>query len=208
MEIIRMQTHMLSQKIIANVSEEFARVYKLPKGHQSVGFFSVDNDDAGYLAVDDATKKADIKVIHAETFYGGSLCSWSRYGGSVFVMFSGPKVADVKSGLAYVKDFIDNRTELCNFDGDKGTAFYAQCVPRSGKFFEEFCGIPEGTAYAYLVGGPGRPGLPGTGIRRPMLTPAARYWREPSRPAGRLQRLLWTGCAMPSNTRWKCKIAR
>ena len=107
MKIIRMQTKMLSQKIIANVSDEFARVYSLPEGHQSVGFFSVDNDDAGYLAVDDATKKADIKVIRAETFYGGSTCSWSRYGGSVFVMFSGPKVADVKSGLAYVKDFID-----------------------------------------------------------------------------------------------------
>lgn len=180
MEIIRMKTKMLSQKIIANVSDEFARIYQLPKGHQSVGFFSVDNDDAGYLAVDDATKKADIKVIHAETFYGGSLCSWSRYGGSVFVMFSGPKVADVKSGLSYVKDFIDNRTELCNFNGDRGTAFYAQCIPRAGKFFKEFCRIEEGTSYAYLVGGPIETNYALDKALKASETRIARYWYPPS----------------------------
>lgn len=180
MDIIRMETKMLSQKIIANVSDEFARIYKLPEGHQSVGFFSVDNDDAGYLAVDDATKKADIKVIHAETFYGGSLCSWSRYGGSVFIMFSGPKVADVRSGLAYVKDFIDNRTQLCNFNGDRGTAFYAQCIPRAGKFFKDFCGIEEGTAYAYLVGGPIETNYALDKALKASETRIARYWYPPS----------------------------
>ena len=41
MEIIRMKTNMLSQKIIANVSAEFAKAYHLPEGHQSVAFFSV-----------------------------------------------------------------------------------------------------------------------------------------------------------------------
>lgn len=154
MEIVKMKATMLSQKVIANVSPEFARVYKLPEGHTSVGFFSVDNDDVGYLAVDDATKKANIKVIRAETFYGGLKCSWSKYGGSVFIMFSAPKIADIKSGLAYVKDFIDNNCALASFDGDDGTAFYAQCIARTGKYFSEEFGIPEGTSYAYLVGGP------------------------------------------------------
>ena len=92
MKIVKMETHMLSQKVIANVTPEFARVYNIPEGHTSVGFFSADNDDIGYLAVDDASKKANIKLIHAETYYGGTTCSWSKYGGSVFVLFSGPKV--------------------------------------------------------------------------------------------------------------------
>lgn len=180
MEIVKMKTTMLSQKIIANVSAEFAKAYQLPEGHQSVAFFSVDNDDAGYLAVDDATKKADIQVIHAETFYGGATCSWSKYGGSVFVMFSGPKVADVKSGLAYVKDFIDHRTEFCNFNGDRGTAFYAQCVPKSGKFFHDFCGVEEGTAYAYLVGGPIETNYALDKALKAGETRIARYWCPPS----------------------------
>ena len=110
MKIVKMETHMLSQKVIANVTPEFARVYNIPEGHTSVGFFSADNDDIGYLAVDDASKKANIKLIHAETYYGGTTCSWSKYGGSVFVLFSGPKVEDVKSGLRYAKDYIENKS--------------------------------------------------------------------------------------------------
>ena len=78
MKIVKMETHMLSQKVIANVTPEFARVYNIPEGHTSVGFFSADNDDIGYLAVDDASKKANIKLIHAETYYGGTTCSWIR----------------------------------------------------------------------------------------------------------------------------------
>ena len=154
MKIVKMETHMLSQKVIANVTPEFARVYNIPEGHTSVGFFSADNDDIGYLAVDDASKKANIKLIHAETYYGGTTCSWSKYGGSVFVLFSGPKVEDVKSGLRYVRDFIENHSELCNFDGDEGTAFYAQTIPRPGKYFQEWCELKPGESYAYLVGGP------------------------------------------------------
>ena len=49
MKIVKMETHMLSQKVIANVTPEFARVYNIPEGHTSVGFFSADNDDIGYL---------------------------------------------------------------------------------------------------------------------------------------------------------------
>lgn len=180
MEKVRMKINMLSRKIIANVSPEFAKIYHLPEGHQSVGFFSVDNDDAGYLAVDDATKKADIKVIHAETFYGGQTCSWSKYGGSVFVMFSGPKVADVRSGMDYVKNFIDNRAELYNFDGDEGTAFYAQCVPRTGKYFGEMCGIEEGTSYAYLVGGPIETNYALDKALKAGETRIVKYWYPPS----------------------------
>ena len=180
MEIKKMKTNMLSQKIIAHVSAEFAKAYHLPEGHQSVAFFSVDNDDVGYLAVDDATKKANIKVIHAETFYGGTTCSWSKYGGSVFIMFSGPNVADVKSGLAYVKDFIDNRSQLCNFDGDEGTAFYAQCIPRVGKYFGELCGIEEETSYAYLVGGPIETNYALDKALKAGETRIVKYWYPPS----------------------------
>lgn len=171
---------MISQKLIANVTPEMARIYEIPEEHQSVAFFSTDNDDVAYLAADDASKKANIKVVHAETFYSGLRGSWSKYGGSVFVMISGPKVSDVKSGLAYIRDFIENRSELCNFDGDEGTAFYAQCIPKSGKFFKEFCDIEEGSAYAYLVGGPIETNYALDKALKAGNTKIARYWYPPS----------------------------
>lgn len=180
MEIKKMKTRMISQKLIANVTPEMARIYEIPEEHQSVAFFSTDNDDVAYLAADDASKKANIKVVHAETFYSGLRGSWSKYGGSVFVMISGPKVSDVKSGLAYIRDFIENRSELCNFDGDEGTAFYAQCIPKSGKFFKEFCDLEEGSAYAYLVGGPIETNYALDKALKAGNTKIARYWYPPS----------------------------
>lgn len=171
---------MISQKLIANVTPEMARIYEIPEEHQSVAFFSTDNDDVAYLAADDASKKANIKIVHAETFYSGLRGSWSKYGGSVFVMISGPKVSDVKSGLAYIRDFIENRSELCNFDGDEGTAFYAQCIPKSGKFFKEFCDLEEGSAYAYLVGGPIETNYALDKALKAGNTKIARYWYPPS----------------------------
>lgn len=176
----KMKVNLLSQKIIANVSPEFARQYQLPEGHQSVGFFSTDNDDVAYLAVDDATKKADIKVIHAATYYGGSGCTWSKYGGTVFVIFSGPKVADVKSGMASVRDFINNQAELYCFDGDASTAYYAQCIPRTGKYFQEWLGIEEGLAYAYLVGGPIETNYALDKALKSGDTTIAKYWTPPT----------------------------
>ena len=80
MKIRPIPTHMLSQKLLARISAEFRRVYQVPDEHGSVGMFTADNDDVAYLAVDDATKKARIQVLKADTFYGGEGCSWSRYG--------------------------------------------------------------------------------------------------------------------------------
>ena len=180
MKRVKSKVAMLSQKIIANVSPEFAKAYQLPEDHQSVGFFSTDNDDVGYLAVDDATKKANIKVIHAATFYGGKDCAWSKYGGSVFIIFSGPKVADVKSGMAYVRDFIENQAELYTFDGDDSLAYYAQCIPRTGKYFHEWLGIEEGMAYAYLVGCPIETNYALDKALKAGDTRIAKYWAPPT----------------------------
>ena len=95
-------------------------------------------------------------------------------------MFSGPMVADVKSGLSYVNDFVEKRSEMYNFDGDPGTAFYAQCIPRSGKFFKTFCGIEEGTSYAYLAGGPIESNYALDKALKAGETRLVKYWYPPS----------------------------
>lgn len=180
MEIKDMKVRMMSCRIIPLVNGDFAKAWKIPEDHHSVGFFATDNDDVGYLAVDDATKKANIQVIHAETYYGGYHCSWSSYGGSVFIMFSGPKVEDVRSGMRYVKDFLENHSRLRNFDGDEGTAFYAQTIPRIGKYFSELCHVPEGTSFAYLVGGPIETSYALDKALKASDTKIGYYWFPPS----------------------------
>ncbi|MBR0381705.1 MAG: BMC domain-containing protein [Eubacterium sp.] len=180
MQIVRMKPKMLCQKLIPNITKEFAKVYNIPEGHTSCAFFSTDNDDIGYVAVDDATKKARIKVVHAKTFYGGNSCSWSRYGGSVFIMFSGERVEDVRSGLFYVKDFVENHSALFNFDGDEGTSFYVQTIPRAGKYFQEWCSIEPGQSYTYMAGGPLESNYALDKALKASDTRVARFWYPPS----------------------------
>ena len=180
MKIVQVKPRVLSQKLIANVTPELAKAYKIPEDHHSIGFFATDNDDVAYLAADDATKKANIKVIHAQTYYGGQLCSWSKFGGSVFVMISGPKVQDVRSALGYINDFVENQSDLYNFDGDEGTSFYAGCIPRVGKYYREIFNIPEGMSYAYLVGGPIETNFALDKALKSSDTKIAHYWYPPS----------------------------
>lgn len=154
MKIVRKPVHVLAQKIIADISPEFAACYQLPEDHRNVAIFSCDNDDAAFVAADDATKKANVTVQHASATYAGMKGGWSKYGGCVFVLMSGPKIEDVRSGLRYAKDFVENHSALANFDGIAAFGFYAQCIPRVGTYYGNMLGIPPDSAYAYLLGPP------------------------------------------------------
>ena len=94
-----LQSHVTMQKVVPNVTQAYRELWGIPQEHQSVGIIAGDNEDVMWLALDDATKKAKISVVHAETVYGGLEYSWSRFGGEITAIISGEKVADVKSGL-------------------------------------------------------------------------------------------------------------
>lgn len=180
MKISPVKTQMLAQKVLARISPEFRRVYQVPDEHSSVGMFTADNDDAAYLAVDDATKKSKIRVLKAETFYGGDGCSWSRYGGKIEVIFSGPSVADVKNGLRYVRDYLERNSGLFCFDDNLSMAFYARTIPRAGKFFAAEFGVPEGESYTYLVGGPIESSYAIDKALKASKTTIRHFWEPPS----------------------------
>ena len=180
MNMTPVKTHMVSQKLLARISPEFRRVYLIPDGHDSVGLFTADNDDVAYLAVDDASKKARISVRKAETFYGGDGCSWSRYGGKVEVIFSGPSVEDVRNGLHYVRDYIERNSALFCYDDNPSLAFYAQTMPRAGTYFTEMFAIPEGEAYTYLVGGPIESAYAIDKALKASRTTIRKFWEPPS----------------------------
>ena len=105
----RIDAHVVMEKLVPRITEEYRKIYDIPENHESMAIFSADCEDVMWLAVDDATKKAKIKVIQIETVYGGVDYSWSRYGGEITAIISGEKVADVKSGLQYAKDYIENK---------------------------------------------------------------------------------------------------
>ncbi len=146
--------HIVMQKIIANVSSEQRRIWNVPEEHTSVGIISSDCEDVMWLAVDDATKKAKMKVLQIETVYGGVQYSSRKFGGEITAIISGPKVSDVKSALHYIKDYVENHSGNYVFDEEGTLGCYVDLVPRAGKYYQETLGVKEGESIAYLVSTP------------------------------------------------------
>ena len=176
----RIDAHVVMEKLVPRITEEYRKIYDIPENHESMAIFSADCEDVMWLAVDDATKKAKIKVIQIETVYGGVDYSWSRYGGEITAIISGEKVADVKSGLQYAKDYIENKSGNYSLNEEGTLGYYVDYVPRIGKYYQESLGLSEGTSIAYLVGGPIETNYALDKALKAGNTRVARYWYPPS----------------------------
>ncbi|GAB6106659.1 ethanolamine utilization microcompartment protein EutL [Fusibacter bizertensis] len=144
----------LSVKLIPNVDDSMREKLNLPEGHRSVGMITTDCDDVGYTALDDATKKAEVSVAYAKSFYGGAANANTKLAGEFIGILSGPTPAEVRSGLNAAIDFIENEACFYSANEDDSIAYYAHCVSRTGSYLSETAGIPEGEAIAYLIAPP------------------------------------------------------
>jgi ethanolamine utilization protein EutL len=149
-----LRTTVLSVKLIPNVDRDMAKKLELPEGHKSIGMLTTDCDDVGYTALDEATKKADVKVVYAKSFYGGAANANTKLAGEFIGILSGPNPAEVRSGLNAAIDFIENDACFYSANDDDSIAYYAHCVSRTGSFLSELAGVPEGQAIAYLIAPP------------------------------------------------------
>lgn len=150
----KLTSHVTMQKIVPNVTQKYKDLWKIPKEHRSVGLIACDNEDVMWLAIDDATKKAQIEVVHAETVYGGVQYSWSRYGGEITVIISGKTVSDVQNGIKYIKEYVETKATIYILNHEGTLGYYADWIPRVGKYYQKTLRISEGQSMAYLVSTP------------------------------------------------------
>jgi len=149
-----LKTNVLAVKIIPAVSASLAEKWNLPKGHRSVGFLTTDCDDVGYVAVDEATKKADVTVVLAKSFYAGAGNATQKYSGEFIGMLSGPNPAEVRSGLNAAIELIENDAFFYSANEDDSVAYFAHCISRTGSYLSAAAEIPEGEAIGYLIAPP------------------------------------------------------
>ena len=149
-----LKSSVLSMKIIPNASPDLISEFKLPDGHRSIGLFTSDCDDVSYTALDEATKKADVKVVYGRSFYGGAANANTKLAGEVIGIISGPTPAEVRSGLDAICDVIENQAYFISANEDDSVVYYAYCISRTGSYLSEGAGIPEGEPLAYLIAPP------------------------------------------------------
>jgi len=140
--------------MIPNINSDMAKQLELDPAHKSLGIFTTDCDDVGYSALDEATKKAEVKVAYAKSFYGGAANANTKLAGEFIGILSGPTPAEVKSGLNAAVDYVENDAFFYSANEDDSIAYFAHCISRTGSYLSETAGIKEGEAMAYLIAPP------------------------------------------------------
>ena len=144
----------LASKLIPNVAPDLAKQLGLNETQKSIALITTDCDDVGYTAVDEATKRADVQVVYAKSFYGGAANANTKLAGEFIGILAGPNPAEVKAGLQAAVDMVENELHFVSANEDDSIVYYAQCISRTGSYLSESAGIPEGEALAYLIAPP------------------------------------------------------
>lgn len=145
---------LLSVKIIPNVNPDMAASLGLRPDQRSVGLVTADSDDVTYTALDEATKKADVAVVYAKSFYAGAANANTKLAGEIIGIIAGPNPAEIRSGLNAISDFIENEAWFVSANEDNTIPYYAHCISRTGSYLSKVAGVPEGDALAYLIAPP------------------------------------------------------
>ncbi|MDR1511076.1 MAG: ethanolamine utilization microcompartment protein EutL [Synergistaceae bacterium] len=170
----------LSAQIITSVSSALAKEYGLNETEKSVGIFTSDNDDIGFLAMDDATKKANVRVAYGGSMYAGGANANTLLAGELFAVVAGPDVSEVKAGMQAVFDFFDNGIHFVCCNEDNNIFYLAYTVSRVGTYFSSEYGIKPGNAMAYCVAPPLESVFAADAALKAANVEIAAYWKPPT----------------------------
>jgi len=140
--------------MIPNASFDLLRALKVAEGHTSLGIITTDCDDVSYTALDEATKKALVTVVYAQSMYAGSKHASTALAGEFIGILSGMTPEDVRSGLDAAVEFIQNNAYFISANAGDSIIYYAQCISRTGSYLSAQAGVEEGTSMAYLIAPP------------------------------------------------------
>ena len=140
----------LAVRYLANASNVLAKGLGAPKGYPSLAMLTTDSDDATYIALDAATKAADVQVSYGRSFYAGAANASTPNAGEVIGILAGPTPGAVRSGMEAALGAL----QRIGFEEVGGVPYLAHTVASVGSFLAQEAGVPRGSAIAYLIAPP------------------------------------------------------
>lgn len=148
------RAHVLACRIIPRLDEALHRQIGLPPEARALGLITCDSDDVGYTALDEATKKAEVSVVYAQSMYAGAANASTALAGEFLGLLAGPTPAEVRSGLAAARDFIERGASFISANDQDSVVYYAHCISRTGTYLSQANGLAPGAPLAYLIAPP------------------------------------------------------
>ena len=140
----------LAVRYLTNASPALAEALGAPKGYHCLGLITTDSDDVTYIALDAATKAAEVEVCYGRSFYAGAANASTPNAGEVIGILAGATPGAVKSGMEAAISAL-NRV---GFEEVGGVPYLAHTVSSVGSFLAREAGVRQGSAVAYLIAPP------------------------------------------------------
>ena len=140
----------LAVRYLPGADPELCRQLGAPEGYPALAMLTTDCDDATYIALDAATKAAEVQVAYGRSFYAGAANASTPNAGEVIGILAGKTPTDARSGMEAAL----GELERVGFEDLGGVPCLAHTVSSVGSFLASEAGVPLGSAIAYLIAPP------------------------------------------------------
>lgn len=125
-----------------------------PARHTSLGLVTCDQDDAMYVALDEATKHAQVDVIFAKSFYAGAAHASGRLSGEILGVIGASDPESIENGLDALLRCLQHDACFYDADGKRTVTVFPHVISSLGEYLAREAKLPVGTPMAYLVAPP------------------------------------------------------
>ena len=140
----------LAVRYLANATPAMCAALGAPKGYPSLAMLTTDCDDATYIALDAATKAAEVEVAYGRSFYAGAANASTPNAGEVIGILAGRTPGAVRSGMEAALSTL----QRVGFEEVNDVPYLAHTVSSVGSYLAKEAGVRPGTALAYLIAPP------------------------------------------------------
>ena len=140
----------LAVRYLANASPTLCQALGAPKGYPSLGMLTTDCDDATYIALDAATKAAEVEVAYGRSFYAGAANASTPNAGEVIGILAARTPGALRSGMEAALAAL----QRIGFEEVNNVPYLAHTVSSTGTFLAKEAKVRPGTAMAYLIAPP------------------------------------------------------
>ena len=125
-----------------------------PARHAALGLVTCDQDDAMYVALDEATKHAPVDVIFAHSFYAGAAHASGRLSGEILGVLAATEPEAIEHGLTALLRCLAHDACFYDADGKRTITVFPHVITSLGEYLSREAGLPPGAPMAYLVAPP------------------------------------------------------
>jgi ethanolamine utilization protein EutL len=141
-------------QLIPNADPGLLKELGAAPGDRSLAIISTDSDDVSYIALDDATKRSDVRVLYARSMYAGAKNASTRLAGEFIGILSAPDPSNARSGLEAAEACIKYDASFYYANDEGSIYFLSHTISRSGTWLSKMAKVAPGTPISYLIAPP------------------------------------------------------